>query len=86
MMMLSQCLIHLSHLSQEFTYKDNVELYILTKPFLTGSNFMGDMHAWAEKHLNITDEKRPNMPTLYVIDSHLTALEYSGLYKVRVRM
>jgi hypothetical protein len=31
-----------------------VELYILTKPFLSGSNFVGDMHKWARENLNIT--------------------------------
>jgi hypothetical protein len=43
---------------QEFTSDDNVELYILTKPFLAGSNFQGDMRTWARHHLNITEVRR----------------------------
>ncbi len=70
---------------QEFTSEDNVELYILTKPFLTGGDFKGDMRTWARDHLNLTEERRERLPSLYVISHHLSDEEYAGLYKVRVR-
>lgn len=31
---------------QEFTAKDKVELYIITKPFQTGSNFKQQVYPW----------------------------------------
>jgi hypothetical protein len=69
-------------LLQEFTADDPVELYILTKPFLTGGNFRGDMTKWVREHLGIPDEEHKNLPSLYVISTHLTADDVASLYKV----
>ncbi|KAL6764678.1 hypothetical protein V8C86DRAFT_1361810 [Haematococcus lacustris] len=65
----------------EFTSDDNVEMYILTKPFLNGGNFAGDMRTWVQQHLNLSQEEHSQLPTLYVISSHLTSDQYAGLYK-----
>jgi hypothetical protein len=69
---------------QEFTADDDVELYILTKPFMSGSDFMGDMRNWVREHLGFTEEQYSRLPTLYVISHHLTADDVASLYKVRV--
>ncbi|KAJ9522340.1 hypothetical protein QJQ45_008185 [Haematococcus lacustris] len=71
----------LSAYLQEFTSDDNVEMYILTKPFLNGGNFAGDMRTWVQQHLNLSQEEHSQLPTLYVISSHLTSDQYAGLYK-----
>ena len=56
---------HPRHTYQEFTHKDDVVLYILTKVFAdSGSNFLGNMHLYAERHLNITAATRADAPTL----------------------
>ena len=55
-----------------------MELYILTKPFLTGNNFVGDMHAWAASHLGLQAESHASLPALYVITSHMTNTQYAG--------
>ncbi|GFH12556.1 uncharacterized protein HaLaN_08268, partial [Haematococcus lacustris] len=56
-------------------------MYILTKPFLNGGNFAGDMRTWVQQHLNLSQEEHSKLPTLYVISSHLTSDQYAGLYK-----
>ena len=50
---------------QEFTHKDDVVLYILTKTFAdSGSNFLGNMHLYAEKNLSIAADDRSDAPTM----------------------
>ena len=50
---------------QEFTEADNVELYILTKKFMAGSNFSGDMYQYAQYKLGMdTEQKRQRGPTM----------------------
>jgi hypothetical protein len=45
--------------------EDNVELYILTKAFMAGSNFSGDMYNYSSVHLGMdSDEKWHKAPTL----------------------
>ncbi len=50
---------------QEFTRDDNVELYILTKPFGdSGGNFRETMRNWVKEYMFLTDcdlEKAPTM-------------------------
>eukprot|EP00798_Chlamydomonas_sp_ICE-L_P017630 gene17630-23973_t len=62
----------------EFTSADNVELYILTKPF-QGSDYKADMQSWVTK--NIGAISNASMPTLYVIPTHVSNSEYVGLLK-----
>jgi glycosyltransferase involved in cell wall biosynthesis len=65
---------------EEFSSKDSVELYILTKPFAdSGSDFKGKMNEWISKRLSLKDQNL--FPSLYVISGHMTAEDYSGLYK-----
>ena len=68
---------------QEFSSEDDVELFILTKPFAnSGDDFVGSMQTWASEHLNMTKQgDRERGPALYVISQHMTAEEYVGLYK-----
>ena len=50
---------------QEFTAEDNVELYILTKPFGTLSgNFKSEMRQWVTQHMKISADARAHLPTL----------------------
>ncbi len=61
-----------------------MELYILTKPFLDGTNIVEQMHAWAATHLNVTGAAgRARLPTLYVMSGHIEEEKYNQLYKVR---
>ncbi|KAL6761224.1 hypothetical protein V8C86DRAFT_3088762 [Haematococcus lacustris] len=71
----------LSAYLQEFTSDDNVEMYILTKPFMAGGNFSGDMRTWAFQHLGLSQEHNKKLPTLYVLSTHLSSRQYAGLYK-----
>ncbi len=51
--------------AQEFSDEDDVELYILTKPFAdSGSDFAGSMKQWAREHLQYTDESFTTAPAL----------------------
>ncbi|KAF5830871.1 hypothetical protein DUNSADRAFT_13931 [Dunaliella salina] len=61
---------------QEFTSQDNVELYIITKPFMSGSNFKQQMLAWARTAVN-----KQNLPTLYVVSNHVNDDEFPRFYR-----
>jgi hypothetical protein len=51
--------------AQEFNSTDSVELYILTKAFMTGSGFEKDMMSHAEKYLGMsTADVRAGAPSL----------------------
>ena len=52
---------------QEFSAEDEVELYILTKPFGSGGSsesFSDTMRIWAHDHLGLTLEAGAKGPTL----------------------
>ncbi|GAX76012.1 hypothetical protein CEUSTIGMA_g3455.t1 [Chlamydomonas eustigma] len=72
----------LSAYLEEFSDHDSVELYILTKAFMTGSSYESDMMSHAEKRLGMrTEKERAGAPALYVISDHLSAEDYAGLYR-----
>ena len=52
---------------QEFSAEEDVELYILTKPFGSGGSsesFSDTMRIWAHDHLGLTLEAGAKGPTL----------------------
>ncbi|GAX73023.1 hypothetical protein CEUSTIGMA_g475.t1 [Chlamydomonas eustigma] len=67
---------------QEFSEQDNVELYIITKRFMAGSDFSGDIYNYSATHLGmLTQEQWSRGPTIYLITSHLEAEDYAQIYR-----
>ena len=71
----------LSAYLKEFSASDNVELYLKTAPFHSSSNFLQQMHAWAEQHLSVDPSSFSSLPKVYVISSHLSQAQLRSLYK-----
>eukprot|EP00891_Asterochloris_glomerata_P003666 jgi/Astpho2/3666/Aster-07867 len=71
----------LSAYLKEFSVSDNVELYLKTAPFHGSSNFLQQMHAWAEQHLSVDPRSFSSLPKVYVISSHLSQAQLRSLYK-----
>lgn len=71
----------LSAYLKEFSVSDNVELYLKTAPFHGSSNFLQQMHAWAEQHLSVDPRSFSSLPKVYVISSHLSQVQLRSLYK-----
>jgi glycosyltransferase involved in cell wall biosynthesis len=70
---------------QEFSPKDNVELYIITRhPNASAARdeVQVEMRAWARDHMNATDKDQlARLPALYLITEHLSTDDLAGLYK-----
>ena len=71
----------LSAYLKEFSASDNVELYLKTAPFHSSSNFLQQMHAWAEQHLSVEPGSFSSLPKVFVISSHLSQAQLRSLYK-----
>lgn len=66
---------------------DNVELYVITKPFVGGANFKQYMHHWAKRALKKKDAEfnASLFPRIYVIHQHINDSELPRYFKVTLR-
>ncbi|KAG2452970.1 hypothetical protein HYH02_002307 [Chlamydomonas schloesseri] len=71
----------------EFTAQDNIELYIITKPFVGNGDFKQHMHNWlkrAQRRLGLPADvlgAAGRLPRLYVISHHISDADFPRYYK-----